>query len=188
MILQTKSFSNNHFSLQIHQTNNTTAYHWYKNAPTDEEFEQQLSKNYSQNIQTSREKHVQMTQFLQNIKDPNNTDQQQRMQEVLLGGRGQQKRHYAVDDSIYGTEEGAKLQKEAVDGGGKIIKKRKKKKKRKDKNDKGGSDAEGATLANDNVTNHDSHVRLKQSVAGVVVAGTLAAGISMFLGGGKRSQ
>jgi hypothetical protein len=93
-----------------------------------------------------------------------------------------------VDDSIYGTEEGAKLQKEAVDGGGKIIKKRKKKKKRKDKNDKGGSDAEGATLANDNVTNHDSHVRLKQSVAGVVVAGTLAAGISMFLGGGKRSQ
>jgi len=97
-----------------------------------------------------------------------------------------------VDDSIYGTEEGAKLQKEAaVDGGGKIIKKRKrkkKKKKRKDKDVKGGSDAEGATLANDNVTNDDSNVRLKQSVAGVVVAGTLAAGISIFLGGGKRSQ
>jgi len=109
------------------------------------------------------------------------------MQEVLLGGRGQQKRHYAVDDSIYGTEEGAKLQKEAVDGSGKIIKKRKKKKKRKDKNDD--KDIEGATLANDNVTNDDdSNVRLKQSVAGVVVAGTLAAGISMFLGGGKRSQ
>ena len=85
------------------------AYHWYKNAPTDEDFEKELSKNYSQNIQSSREKHVQMTQFLQNMKDPNNTnnkEQQQRMQEVLLGGRGQKKRLYAVDEEIYGTEEG----------------------------------------------------------------------------------
>ena len=114
------------------------------------------------------------------------------MQKVLLGGRGQQKRLYAVDEEIYGTEEGAKLQKEAaaVDSSGKkIIKKKKnkqkKKKKRKDEND----DDEGVTLASDIATNStDSSVRLKQSVAGVVVAGTLAAGISMLLGGGKRSQ
>ncbi|KAL7498249.1 hypothetical protein ACHAWT_006181 [Skeletonema menzelii] len=168
------------------------AYHWYKNAPTDEEFEQQLSKNYAQNIQSSREKHVQMTQFLQNMNDPNNSEQQKRMQEVLLGGRGQKKRLYAVDEDIYGTEEGAKLQKEAVDnsrGSGKIIKNKKNKKKNKRKDE---TDGERATLANDDnstttTTGTESSVRLKQSVAGVVVAGTLAAGISMLLGGGKRS-
>jgi hypothetical protein len=30
------------------------AYHWYKNAPTDEEFEEKLRQNYSQNIENSR--------------------------------------------------------------------------------------------------------------------------------------
>ncbi|KAL7444262.1 hypothetical protein ACHAXM_009374 [Skeletonema potamos] len=165
------------------------AYHWYKNAPTDDEFEKELSKNYSQNIQSSRDKHIQMTQFLQNIKDPN-SDQQQRMQEVLLGGRGQQKRLYAVDDAIYGTEEGAKLQKEAVEGSsGKIIKKKRKKRKIKGKeNDSDSSGEKGTTNQNNITKTTDSNVRLKQSVAGVVIAGTLAAGVSMFLGGGKRSQ
>jgi hypothetical protein len=130
-----------------------------------------------------------MTQFLQNIKDPN-SDQQQRMQEVLLGGRGQQKRLYAVDDAIYGTGEGAKLQKEAVEGSsGKIIKKKRKKRKIKGKeNDSDSSGEKGTTNQNNITKTTDSNVRLKQSVAGVVIAGTLAAGVSMFLGGGKRSQ
>ena len=172
------------------------AYHWYKNAPTNEQFEKELSKNYSQNIQSSRDKHVQMTQFLQNMKDPNkNVEQQQRMQEVLLGGRGQQKRLYAVDDSIYGTEEGAKLQKEAVmgtngGGGGNnndgIIKKKRKKmkKKKRRKNKEGNNDDSDNGSDNERTENK----LLKQSVAGVVIAGTLAAGVSMLLGGGKRSQ
>jgi hypothetical protein len=133
-----------------------------------------------------------MTQFLQNMKDPN-SDQQQRMQEVLLGGRGQQKRLYAVDDAIYGTEEGAKLQKEAVEGSsGKIIKKKRKKRKNKEKEDDSSNSSDDmndkGTTNNNNVTTTDSNVRLKQSVAGVVIVGTLAAGVSMFLGGGKRSQ
>jgi len=127
------------------------------------------------------------------MKDPNNTnnkEQQQRMQEVLLGGRGQKKRLYAVDEEIYGTEEGAKLQKEAttsavdVDGGKIINKKRKKKRKKKRDVESEEENAEGG--ATDTITT-DTSVRLKQSVAGVVVAGTLAAGISMLLGG-KRSQ
>ena len=171
------------------------AYHWYKNAPTDEQFEKELSKNYSQNIQSSRDKHVQMTQFLQNMKDPNKSaEQQQRMKEVLLGGRGQQKRLYAVDDSIYGTEEGAKLQTEAVmgrssSGGGNnndIIKKKRKKmkKKKRRKNREGNNDDSNNGSDNERSENK----LLKQSVAGVVIAGTLAAGVSMLLGGGKRSQ
>lgn len=148
-----------------------------------------------------------MTQFLQNIKDPttSNPQHEQMMQEVLLGGRGQQKRHYAVDKTIYGTEEGAKLQKEAVaslegggsssssgSGGKKIIKKKRKKRKNMKKEQNGSADSSSdddeGTTNNNITTTTDSSVRLKQSVAGVVIAGTLAAGVSMFLGGGKRSQ
>lgn len=129
------------------------------------------------------------------MKDPNKSvEQQQRMQEVLLGGRGQQKRLYAVDDSIYGTEEGAKLQKEAVmgsSGGGSgnnndgIIKKKRKKmkKKKRRKNQEGNNDE--SDVGSDERTENKL---LKQSVAGVLIAGTLAAGVSMLLGGGKRSQ
>lgn len=176
------------------------AYHWYKNAPTDEEFEKELSKNYSHNIQSSREKHEQMTQFLQNIKDPNNQQQQQRMNEVLLGGRGQQKRLHAVDDSIYGTEEGAKLQKEAqeeknsISSSSKMIQqgRMKKKRKKKDLNNEGtdGNESGGDVTdkgAKDN-TMLDRDRRLKQSVAGLVIAGAVAAGVSIFLGGGRRSS
>ena len=35
-------------------TEQKIAYYWYKNAPTDEEFEEELQKNYSHNIQNSR--------------------------------------------------------------------------------------------------------------------------------------
>lgn len=129
------------------------------------------------------------------MKDPNKSvEQQQRMQEVLLGGRGQQKRLYAVDDSIYGTEEGAKLQKEAVMGSSSsnnndgIIKKKrmkmKKKKKKRRKNKEGNNDESDVGSDNERTENK----LLKQSVAGVLIAGTLAAGVSMLLGGGKRSQ
>lgn len=30
------------------------AYYWYKNVPTDEEFEEELRKNYSHNINNSQ--------------------------------------------------------------------------------------------------------------------------------------
>mmetsp|Transcript_13598 Transcript_13598/g.29564 ORF Transcript_13598/g.29564 Transcript_13598/m.29564 type:complete len:173 (-) Transcript_13598:163-681(-) len=146
------------------------AYYWYKNAPTEEEIEEKLRKNYSHNIETSREKRVQMTNFLQNIKDPN-SDQSKQMDKVLLGGRGQQKRLYAVDETIYGTEEGAKLQKDAQQ---KAKKKKRKKKKKSATPDEGNVD--------ENVLGNG----VKQSVAAVAVVGALAAGASFFLGG-KRS-
>ncbi|KAL7541889.1 hypothetical protein ACHAXR_011334 [Thalassiosira sp. AJA248-18] len=149
------------------------AYIWYKNAPTDEEFEEELRKNYSHTIDTSRDKHAQMNTFLQNIKDPN-SEQQKQMQQVLLGGRGQQKRLYAVNEDIYGTEEGAKLQQEAQQ--------KAKKGRRKKKKKKAGGDLEQSDLEN----GQDSS-RVRQSVAAVAVVGVLAAGASLFLGG-KRSQ
>ena len=128
-----------------------------------------------------QEKHSQMTNFLQNMKDPN-SNQQKEMNAVLRGGRGQQKRLYSVDESIYGTEEGAKLQKDAHEKA-EADKKKKNKKRRKKK--QGDDDNNSGTI--DEGNDGDTTVRVvRQSMAAVAVVGALAAGASLFLGG-KRS-
>ena len=131
-----------------------------------------------------QEKHSQMTNFLQNMKDPN-SNQQQEMNAVLRGGRGQQKRLYSVDESIYGTEEGAKLQKDAHEKA-EADQKKKNKRRRKKKN-KGNDDNTGGTIDQGNDGDENTTVRVvQQSMAAVAVVGALAAGAS-FLLGGKRS-
>ena len=122
-----------------------------------------------------------MSNFLQNIKDPN-SDHQRKMDAVLLGGKGQQKRLYAVDETIYGTEEGAKLQLEAQQKAENDMKNKKKKKRQKKKKNE----------VDDNVDDADtdtssSVISVKQSVIGVAAVGALAATASLLLGG-KRSQ
>ncbi len=112
------------------------------------------------------------------MKDPN-SDQQRKMNEVLMGGRGKQKRLYSVDKTLYGTEEGAKLALEAQEKAKmKAEKKRKKKKKEREASDEGSVDGE-STLTGGRI--------LKSSVAAVAIAGALAAGAS-FLLGSRRSQ
>ena len=132
-----------------------------------------------------QEKHSQMTNFLQNMKDPN-SNQQKEMNAVLRGGRGQQKRLYSVDESIYGTEEGAKLQKDAHEKAEADNKKKKNKKRRKKK--QGDDDNTDVTIDEGNDGDENTTVRVvQQSVAAVAVVGALAAaGASLFLGG-KRS-
>ena len=118
-----------------------------------------------------------MATFLQNMKDPN-SDQQKQMDQVLLGGRGQQKRLYAVDENIYGTEEAARLQQVAQQKAKKGKRKKKKKKKSSNAGDK------GELTKNDlEKTEQDSHV--KHTVVAVAVVGALAAGASLFLGGNR---
>ncbi|KAL7479335.1 hypothetical protein ACHAW6_005071 [Cyclotella cf. meneghiniana] len=146
------------------------AYYWYKNAPTDEEHEAELRKKYSHHIESSKQKHESMTKFLQGMRDPNNAEQQARMAEVLRGGRGGQKRLHAVDETLYGTDEGAKLRKQALE---------KKNKKENSKNTK----TEEQSLDEDTIRKHEV---IKQSVAAVAVAGILAAGASVFLGGKRQ--
>lgn len=78
-----------------------------------------------------------MVNFFQAMKDPKvNPEQDRKMMQVLHGGRGDIKRHYAVDEKLYGTEEGVMKKKEAEevllqDAEGKKKKKLKKNKKRK---------------------------------------------------------
>lgn len=114
-----------------------------------------------------------MTTFLQNMKDPN-SEQQKQMEQVLLGGRGQQKRLHSVDDKIYGTEEAAKLQQEA---------KQKAKKGKRRRKIKKGSDGAAADLENEQQSN-----RVKQTAVAVAVVGAVAAGVTTIFLGGKRSQ
>ena len=75
-----------------------------------------------------------MVQFFSAMKDKD-PDQEQKMQQVLNGGRGDKKRHYAVDEALYGTEEGVKRRGSAQDERKLSVDKRKvgKKKKRKKK-------------------------------------------------------
>ena len=120
-----------------------------------------------------------MSNFLQNIKDPN-SDHQRKMDAVLLGGKGQQKRLYAVDETIYGTEEGAKLQLEAQQKAAANDMKKKKKKRRKKKKSEVDENV-------DTDIGSSSVISVKQSVIGVAAVGALAATASLFLGG-KRSQ
>ena len=105
--------------------------------------------------------------------DPNNQEQQAMMAEVLRGGRGRQKRLHAVDESLYGTEEGAKLQQRAIE---KTKKKGKKKKKNQTADLETNTDAEQT---------HRQKL-IKQSVAAVAVTGILPAGASVFLGGKRQ--
>ena len=146
------------------------AYHWYKNAPSDEEHEANLRQKYAHHIEASKEKHESMSKFLHGMQDPNNKEMQARMAEVLRGGRGGQKRVHAVDESIYGTDEGAKRQLQEMD---KTKKKGKKKKK----------GSVEASLDEDSVRRQQV---IKQSVAAVAFAGVLAAGASVLFGGKRQ--
>lgn len=119
-----------------------------------------------------------MNAFLQSMKDPN-SEQQKKMNEVLMGGRGGQKRLYSVDETLYGTEEGAKLALEAQEEAKKKAEKKREKKKRESKaSDEGSVDGKSSSTGGRIV---------KSSVAAVAVVGALAAGASFFLGG-RRSQ
>ncbi len=123
-----------------------------------------------------------MTKFLQGIKEQNK-DQELKMAEILRGGKGQQKRLHSVDENIYGTEEGAKLQKEAQENSND-----KKSKKKKKRGAVGGGKAE-KELEDEGIMMQQSSGddRVKQSILAMALVGTVAAGASLFLGG-KRSQ
>ncbi len=92
-----------------------SAIYYKRNHQSDEEFEDMLKKNYSNNIEGSKAKRQEFSTFLQGIKDPSSNTNAEKLGEVLRGGRGETKRHYAVNEELYGTEEGVRLRKEAED-------------------------------------------------------------------------
>ena len=187
------------------------AIYYKRNHQSDEEFEDMLRKNYANNIEGSRAKRQEMATFLQGIKDPNsNADTEAKMAEVLKGGRGESKRHYAVDESLYGTEEGVRLRHEAEEeqksqsrkkdarNRGSTSSKTKDWKEELDEVSKGGggkvSKKKTKRKAKSKGSGDDSadSVKVTSSVdtkqlALITVVGAFAAGIG-FLLGGKKSQ
>jgi hypothetical protein len=152
------------------------AMYWKKNHETDEEFESKLRENYGTKIEGSKDKKAEMVKFFQAMKDPNaNPEQDKKMMSVLHGGKGDIKRHYAVDESLYGTEEGVLKRKEAEegllvnsDGSNETKKKKKKKKNRKRKkkqesnnnnDDNNSIDDTGTGAAGNSETDSDGQVK-----------------------------
>eukprot|EP00554_Chaetoceros_debilis_P012338 CAMPEP_0194117680 /NCGR_PEP_ID=MMETSP0150-20130528/32331_1 /TAXON_ID=122233 /ORGANISM="Chaetoceros debilis, Strain MM31A-1" /LENGTH=168 /DNA_ID=CAMNT_0038808799 /DNA_START=53 /DNA_END=556 /DNA_ORIENTATION=+ len=113
------------------------AMYWKKNHKSDEEFEKMLlesSRNKSL-IDGSRDKKQNMVSFFDAMKD-GDPEQEARMNQVLYGGKGDIKRHYAIDKSLYGTEEGAEQQRMAVEAAAEEQSSRAIKKKRRKKGGK----------------------------------------------------
>lgn len=102
------------------------------------------------------------------------TDMDQQFAHILQGGKGQAKRHFAVDESLYGTQEGAASLKAAEQ---KIeADKKKRKKKKKPKNKKDNKDKEHST---------DSNNQRTVAVAGGAAVGMVAILALFFARGGK---
>ena len=157
------------------------AMYWQRNKQSDEEIEKVLKENYTKNIQGNRDKKADMVKFFAAMKEQNNPEQEKKMQEVLYGGRGDIKRHYAVDESLYGTEKGVEGRMIAEKENEKKLKKRKKKKKKKTE------DAEN--MKKDDVIIYEQTKRLSVESTGIAALGAVGvlAVASFLIGGNKRS-
>lgn len=178
-----------HSLLLCHPSNiNPTAMYWQRNHQSDEEIEKVLEENYTKNIQVNRDKKQDMVKFFAAMKDPTaNRDQEKKMMEVLYGGKGEKKRHYAVDESLYGTEEGLEQRKLAEKEHKKKSKKRKRKRKKKADNSE--KKVEEKQVVKGEEGKNESGAALfaieKKSVAAVGAVGVLA--LATMLIGNRRS-
>jgi hypothetical protein len=140
-----------------------------------------LKENYASKIQGSKEKKQDMVKFFESMKNHNDPDQEKKMRQVLYGGKGDIKRHYAVDEKLYGTEEGAKLAEEAKKEKEFPTKRKKRKKQRKS----------SATKDDDDEAKEKELSVLGRSTTKHVVSGMLALGVLggvSFIIGGKKSK
>ena len=104
------------------------------------------------------------------------------MNEVLYGGRGDKKRHYAVDEKLYGTEEGLEKRLEAE----KNIKLRKDKKRKKKKKAKAATNDDHTNIQDLSKQKNDIKFPVEaKNVAAVGAVGILA--VAALLLNGKRS-
>ena len=156
--------------------------YWQRNKQSDEEIEKVLKENYTKNIQGNRDKKADMVNFFAAMKEQNNPEQEKKMQEVLYGGRGDIKRHYAVDESLYGTEKGVEGRMIAEKENEKKLKKRKKKKKKE------AEDAENMKK-DDVVIDEQTKKGLTVESSGIAALGAVGvlAVASFLIGGNKRS-
>lgn len=136
------------------------AYYYNRNAPSDEDLENILRKDYSSTIKESENKRQQMTQFIENaVKKPTSDQKMDRkLSSVLLSGKGEMKRQLPVDKTLYGTEEGAKKAADMWEQAKLEQKEKRKKKKKRDRSSKksesgaGSLDADTANAPTETIT------------------------------------
>ncbi len=130
-----------------------------------------------------------MVKFFQAMKNPDaNPEHDKKLQEVLRGGKGDQKRHFAVDDKLYGTEEGVQKRKEAEEQLELEKKKAANRKKKGKKRKKAGDQKDEKQSKNSAKEEYISTMlpNAKQTTATVVGVGTLAL-LATLLSGRKSS-
>ena len=87
---------------------------WVVTYGQDEEaLERKLRDKYGKEIKEVESRRAQMSEvYKATIKNPgSNAQQEERLQQLLRGGKGEVKRHHAIDRKYYGTEEGLERQK-----------------------------------------------------------------------------
>lgn len=153
------------------------AEYYRRYAPSDEDLAEILEQKYSEQIATARASRPDFQVFMDQMKN-NSTELDKTMDSVLKGGKDSAKRVYAVDDALYGKQDGRQLKKQTlVDINGT----------RQEKIRKARESREMA-ITDDNKTQTASRLSnpQTQSVIALVVAGGLAAAVGFLLGGSKR--
>lgn len=151
----------------------------------EEALEKTLRSKYGKEINQVEGKREQMGNlYMAAIKNPgSNPEQEKRLQQVLYGGKGDVKRHYAIDQKYYGTEEGRTLQlqtqqewQQAQEEERKKMKKLKKKLKKKKKKE-AGEEGEASTDSESETEDTTTKKRKKKAAAaGAAFAAAVAAG------------
>ena len=165
--------------------------------PSDEELEQQVRERYAARIAENKPKNAAMAEFFQHAIHNPDGKVDDSLKEVLYAGKGGKKRFYAVDEKLYGTEEGVAEKKRQEEERAKREEYRRKKKageiKEEEKPEKSKS-----SKANGNETNVETPSSSTPSGGGALVLNTqsaaalsavaiLAAGVGYLAGGSRRS-
>ena len=74
--------------------------------PSDEELEQRVRERYAERVAETKQKNQAMADFFQQTIHNPDGKMDDSLREVLYAGKGGKKRLYAVDEKLYGTEEG----------------------------------------------------------------------------------
>jgi len=162
--------------------------------PEEEELEEEIRKRYAPDIAKSQRNNEAMQELFQHaIKNPDDGAEDDRLSQVLYGGKGEMKRLHAIDKELYGTAQGVeqrnRLQEELKQQAEENKKRRKRRKQKqqqdevvvnKKKEDEGKSEA-----AKDETKKRFSSVDATQ-IATIAAVGTIAA-VAGFLAGGRRN-
>lgn len=158
------------------------AMYWKRNHESDEEFEEKLREKYGSKIQSSKDKRENMVKLIQAIKHPGqDSDQDEKLQEILKGGKQSIKRHYAVDKTLYGTEEGVIQRRRAEED---VTRKKKRKSQKKKNSDDFSTDDDEKDMKSPSTNETNTALSVFTVTA---VSGSLAFLVSTILSG-RRSQ